>query len=444
MILIFVIVMILMGGLMFLVSQDKKIALMFIGCMTLTLLRVDIPLIKTANSFLVVCFLLSEFKRWKLMVIRWMRKPIGMIFVFVLLSFTFCIIFSPHLHNIKDMINFMRDEIWLKYFALGYAFSYIKNEKSLKTLIRYSIVPMFILTLFGVINLLDHRSFFVTEMMSNYSSTNDINEMAGDKYIDQDRFRVQAMFFNPFDYGYICSLCMIMYLYGFIKKMISKYLFILLLSCCFFGILFCGARTVLFCTLVSSCIFIVLAYKLRRSMMIGLTALIISVIAYMTIPEVNEKVDQMTTIFSDTKGSEVSGSNIEMRTIQYATTLYYIQDNMAFGRGVNFFNIDLGWSEGRKGLIDSRLEGIEGIYLLYLLERGIVGYFLYLMVWIIMFYYIYRHKNKWKELSAFGIAVWSLSFFFSHMTGELLSTYPTLLVLGSILGLINSKELLEK
>ena len=431
-----------MGGSMFFISRDKKIALMFIGCMTLSLLRMDIPLFNTAKFLLVGSFLLSEFNNWKAMMIRWTNSPVGRIMLIVLLSVLLCILFSPHLHAINNARGFLQDELLLKYFALGYAFFSIRNENNLKTLIQYSIIPMFVLTLFGVVNLLDHRSFFVTEMMSNWSSSSfsSVNELAGDKFMDADRFRVQAMFSNPFDYGYICSLCLIIYIYGYIKKMISKYLFSILSLCCSFGILLCGCRTVIFCSILGVCTIILFSYKLGKSMTSSLVAVSIAVVAYMTVPVVNENVNAMTTIFSDRSGREYGGSSIEMRSIQFATVLSLIQESPAFGRGVHFFNLDMGWKDGGRGLKDQRLFGLEGVYLSYLLERGLVGYLLYLYVWIFLLIYLYKRRHFSRELAAFGISVWVLYTAFANMTGELLSVYPTLIIIGSVLGAFINNE----
>ena len=328
--------------------------------------------------------------------------------------------------------------------ALGYAFFSIRNEKNMRTLIRYSIIPMFILTMFGIVNLLEHRSSFVTAMMSNLSNLNSLNEEMGDKFMDADRFRVQAMFYNPFDYGYICCLCFIMYLYGYNKKWIDKILFVILSACCFFGILMCGARTIILCVIIGIISYILLAFRFKKTITVGMVTMLVAIMAYLTIPVVNEKVDQMTTMFSDTRGREISGSSLEMRSVQFATVLLYIQESPAFGRGENFFLIDMGWEDGMKGLKDERLYGIEGVYLSYLLERGVVGYFLYLTVWLMMLIYLLRNRYINKQLSAFGIAVWIVYTAFANMTGELLSVYPTLLIIGSVIGVFDTKKTLYR
>lgn len=421
---------------MFFISRDKKLALMFIGCMTLSLLRMDIPLFNTANFFFVACFLMSEFENIKTMLMQFVKKPVGLTICIVLLSFIICVVFSPHLDSIQNTWFFFRSELLLKYFVLGYAFYSIRNEKNLRVLIRYSIIPMYILTVFGVINLLEKHSSFVTEMMSNWdlNSMSESYALKGDRFVDSDRFRVQAMFWNPFDYGYICTLCLLMYIYGYTKKMIRKTRFSILLLCCSFGILMCGARTVLFISIIGVGIFILLSYKLGKAVTVGLVTILLFVMAYMTIPVMSEKVNEMASIFTDVSGQQVQGSNIDMRSVQFATTLYYIQDSPAFGRGVNFFYIDMGWGTGE--IIDHRLEGIEGVYLMYLLERGVVGYCLYLLVWIVMLVYLVGKKHENKTLSAFGVAVWAVYMIFAHMTGELSSVFPTLLIIGGIIGVL--------
>ena len=444
MVIIFTILALLMGGSMFFISHDKKIALMFIGCMILTLLRMNIPIFTSANFLLIGCFLLSEFSNWKAMVKRWMRNPVGKVLIIVLLSVLLCIINSPHLHEFKDAISFLRNELLLKYFALGYTFYSIRNEKGLRTIIRYSIIPMFVLTFLGIVNLLEQRSAFVNEMMSNWASTSAVYELAGDAFTDSERFRVQAMFVNPFDYGYICLLCLLLYIYGYTRKVMNKNLFSVLLFCCIFGILLCGCRTIVVCSVLGVITILLLAYRLGKSLTYCLAALALATLSYMTVPVVNEKVDEMLTVFSDTSGREIGGSNIDMRSVQFAAVLYHIKDSPAFGRGVKFFYYDMGWEDGRQGLKDSRLMGIEGVYLGFLLERGFIGYFLYLSVWIIILIYLYKHRSFRRKLSALGISVWVVYTAFANMTGELLSVFPTLLIIGAVLGVMNTNEKLQE
>lgn len=440
----------LLGGGMFFISRDKKIAIMFIGCMTLTLLKPELPLFKECTRFFIYMFFLSEIPYIYAILKEWLHSPLKNIFSFLLAAVLLAALFSPHINSLDSLVSFLKSELLFKYFAIGYSFVSFRNEQNLKTLVRYSIFPMIILTMFGVINLVEHRSFFVSEMMSNWSSNsiNDVNEMAGDKFTNLDRFRVQAMFFNPFDYGYICSLCLMLYIYAFNCKMINKNLLMSLVFCCLFGILFCGCRTVMFCSISAVSVYFLLAFKTKKFVMYGLFSVLLFVTSYLFVPIVNEKIDEMTTMFTDTRGRNYNGSSIEARSIQFAATLSYIQDSPMFGRGVNFFNVDLGWSGGKEMALDSRLLGLEGVYLHYLLERGFVGYILYLLVWLSIVTFLIQKKKHNKKLSSLGISIWVTYVLFANMTGELLSVYPTLLLLGCIIGVLTysnkRQEVLKK
>lgn len=430
---------------MFFISHEKKIAIIFIATMTLTLLQIGFfPITRNAIGFLIICFLISEIRYFKEYLCVLKRSFISNLFILLIISTILVIFFSPHLHTLHSIFAFIRDDLFFKYFVLAYAFVAVRNEKNLSTIIRCSIIPMIILTLFGVQNLIEHRSSFVTEMMSNWSkeSITGSNFMGGDIYVDADRFRVQAMFINPFSYGYICSLCLLVYLYGFLRKIIKKGEFIILLCCCIFGILFCGCRTIVLCAIFELSVFSVLSLK-KNTHLVFFTIVIASIITYITIPKVAEIVDRTTTVFTDTSGDKVKGSNMEMRTVQLAKVFFYIADHEAFGRGFNFFAIDMGGKERSGYRKDNDLVGLEGVYLIYLLERGIVGYMFYLFIWISLFYIFISRLKTFRLLSALGVSVLTLYTLFANMTGEILSVCPTLLVLGSLLGIIAKKEYID-
>lgn len=95
-------------------------------------------------------------------------------------------------------------------------------------------------------------------------------EDAGQVFMTSDRFRVQAMFLSPFDYGYICILMLLLHIYGFIHKYETKIRFFIVASCCIFGILSCGCRTNIFCALIGVSVFFLLAYKLGKSIRLSL------------------------------------------------------------------------------------------------------------------------------------------------------------------------------
>ena len=131
---------------------------------------------------------------------------------------------------------------------------------------------------------------------------------------------------------------------------------------------------------------------------------------------------------------------MEMRAVQFARVLYYMEDHYWTGRGYDFFWIDLQFSEGQKYALDPELLGLEGVHLRYLLERGIIGYALYLLFYILLLSYLYRHRKSNREEAAAALALLVVYLTFAHMTGELKSLPPTLLLLGMFLRMIQNES----
>jgi O-antigen ligase len=154
------------------------------------------------------------------------------------------------------------------------------------------------------------------------------------------------------------------------------------------------------------------------------------------VPAVHEKVDYVSSMFSSR--SNIEGSSTEMRTTQLFSVMYYIKDSPYLGRGKDFFSIDLGWKDVLNGssVVDPDLCGMEGVYLQYLLERGSVGYMLYLVYWFVLFFFFFRNRRVDRELGALALSIWTTYFVFSHSTGNLLSLHCTLLLLGVCLKLM--------
>lgn len=423
--------------LMFRVERKYKIAIMILGTLVFTLVRVPVIPLHHANFLIPLSFLISEYKH----ISFYFKQTKGtIIYKLLLLSILMCIItiiFSTHLHNIRSLFYYVLSELFFKYFALFYSFCLFKNHESLKPTLNLTFYGMLVLTLFGLLNYITKTADFVSIMLSNTDFSIDGND-AGMLFMERERFRVQSMFFNPFDYGYICILVLLLHVYGFILKLENRNIFYIVLICCLFGILTCGCRTVLFCTILGVVIFLLFAYKLKKFIRVSFLFILLLIIAYSFIPYVNDKIDTMVTIFD--KNSEVDGSSLEMRKTQFYAVLYHIKDTPFFGRGYNYFNIDLGWGKGKEFLIDTDLFGLEGVTLSYLLEKGLLGLVLYLSFYVSLFMYCLRNRHKSRFSCALGMAILATYFAFANMTGELKSVYPTLLLMGYIVRIIENSR----
>jgi O-antigen ligase len=76
----------------------------------------------------------------------------------------------------------------------------------------------------------------------------------------------------------------------------------------------------------------------------------------------------------------------------------------------------------------------------HLLEQGIIGLVLWATFYSIIFFYFWKNRTKRKALTGLGASILILYLVFSIGTGELGSVYPTMLLLGMTMKMIESKK----
>ena len=416
--------------LMFCVKREWKAAMLVMGAMTLTLVDIPgIPLHK-ANLLLQVAFLLSEWRYLPRHFKRLQSTPYLWIpLLIVSFSALLAALTSPYT-SIKETIEY---ELLFKYFAIAYAFWAVKNEKSLKPILQVSFYCMIVLTFFGLLNYIDKNAIFVNALTEG--ETTIYGDVAlGDVYTESDRFRVQSMFQYGFDYGYICAAILLLHLHGWNRHLESKTAFIIAIVCCLFGILTCGCRIVWVSAVLSIACYSMWVFKLNRNVMYGIIAVILLIIAYNTVPAVEEKVNQLTDVFVEE--SETGGSSIQMRMSQYMTVAIHIEGHEWLGQGKGYWEHI--YTEDRESV--SGLLGVESVILQLLLERGIVGLVLWAAFYTVIFLYFWRNRKKNKKLTGLGASLLTLFLIFSIGTGELGSVYPTMLLLGMTMKMIESSK----
>ena len=416
--------------LMFYVKREWKAAMLVMGAMTLTVVNIPgIPL-HNANLLLQVAFLLSEWSDLPRYFNRLRYTPYLWIpLLIVSFSALLAALTSPYT-GIKETL---KSELLFKYYTLAYAFWAVKDEKSLKPVLQVSMYCLIVLTFFGAINYITKSSIFVNAVTEGRISR--FGDVAlGDLYTESDRFRVQSMFTYAFDYGYICAAILLLHLHGWYRRLESKREFIIAIVCCSFGVFICGCRTVWMSAALSIACYYMWTFKLNRNVMYGIVALILLVIAYNTVPAVEEKVNQVTDAFVE--DSETKGSSIQMRIIQYASVLIRIEGHEWLGLGKGYWEHI--FAEDRASVSD--ILGVESVILSYLLEKGIIGLILWAAFYTIIFLYFWNNRKKRKKLTGLGVSILSLYLFFSIGTGELGSVYPTMLLLGIAMKMIDSKK----
>ena len=418
-------------GLMFFVKREWKAALLVMGAMTLTLVYVPgIPLQK-ANLLLQVAFLLSEWKSLPQHFNRLRHVPYLWIPLLIVTISALLAALTSQYEGIKGIIQ---SELLFKYFALAYAFWAVKNEKSLKPVLQVSLYCLIVLTAFGALNYIQKNAIFVNALTEGRTSMIYEDVALGDVYTDSSRFRVQSMFKFAFDYGYICAALLILHLHGWYRNLESKRVFIIALICCFFGIIMCGCRIVWVGTIFSIFCYSMWVFQLNRNVLYGMIAVILMIMSYLTIPAVEEKINNVTDIFIE--NSETKGSSIQIRMMQYASVLIHIEGNEWLGLGKGYWNYI--YQEDRRSV--EGILGIESVILAYLLERGIIGLIFLAIFYTYIFFHFWENRKKRKTLTGLGASILTLYLVFSIGTGELGSVYPTMLLLGMVMKMIESKK----
>ena len=378
-------------GLMFYLRREWKAAMLVMGAMTLTLVEIPgIPL-RNANFLLSTAFLISEWKNLPRYVNRLRYTPYLWIPLLIVSSSVLLATFISPYTGIKETL---KSELLFKYFTLAYAFWAVKDEKSLKPILQVSLYCLIVLTFFGVLNYIDKYAIFVNAVTEG--RTTRYGDVAlGDIYTESDRFRVQSMFQYGFDYGYICAAILLLHLHGWYRHLESKRDFMIALVCCSFGILICGCRIVWVSAVLSIACYSMWVFQLSRNVIYGIVAMMLMILSYYTVPAVEKKVNQVTDVFVE--DSETEGSSIQLRMIQYASVLIHIEGHEWLGLGKGYWEHT--YTEDRASVSD--LYGVESVILQTLLERGIIGLFLWAAFYTIIFLYFWRNRKRRKKLTGF-------------------------------------------
>lgn len=423
---------------MFKVKTEYKIGMLLLMFQAFSFVK--IPVLGRATFLIPICFLISELYNFQKVKIFVKNTIIFKAMALFGVSILLLVIFSPHLHDFSAIRYVLQEEVFFKYFLLVYGFYACRNIKQLKRIVDLSLIGLAVMTLFGVLNYVTKNSYYVGALMGGYdtSSMFDGSMNFSSMFANSYRFRVNSTFLNPFDYGFMCIALALFNSYAFQLKIIKTKVYSLALLSCIFGIATCGSRTVLLVGMIAALVYVFCAFQFGKKIKLLFVVFFVSIIAYFTIPSVAEKVDFAMSAFDE--NSDVGGSSVEGRTAQYAAVFYHIQDSPLFGKGYMYFTIDLGWGKGKAYIVDKDLFGLEGVAMNYLLERGIVGYLLYLLFYIVLLVFLLRNRNVGKQEYALGVSILSAYFAYANMTGELYSVQPTLLILGCTFGMLYNKK----
>ena len=406
---------------MFVLPRSYKVGIMMVSYLLFSL--VFFPGV-SAMTLTAIFFFASETAQYRTWIFHLKNDyRVRWYFLSSLLLILFTCIISPHLHDTKDLLKFLIDE-GIGKFAIFFVGLFAVTDK-IDFLDSYKVIfyTMIIVSIFALINILLRYSPYVDALYPTSTVIYDFKSTS--------RFRVQSTFLNPFDYGLACILFILLSGYLFIKKNIDKPIFIIAMLCGLLGIVSCGCRTIFAVLIISSVLSMIIIFKSKvtRLLIIVLMAAFMGIF-YVISPSARKMIDMSATMFDSE--TTVEGSSIEGRQIQTAAVFMEIKDSPLLGKGYYYFTKDIGWSEdGTLSSSNRDLLGLEGVYMNYLLERGIIGFLLYLIIIGAIFWMFVRNRSD-RILKAFGLSIFTTYFLYSFMTGELLSYQPSMLLEGSL------------
>ncbi len=180
--------------------------------------------------------------------------------------------------------------------------------------------------------------------------------------------------------GGICNFSFFILAYLKIKKSplvkARKYTFLLYaLPICTF---LTGTRSVYIPFVIMSLAFIQVRYIRRHFSRFCIIVIFLSTIMAPYLGQIYDS------IINSSDSEEVQGSSTDLRETQFAIASYYMKQSPVFGNGTHYVSVV------REQ--DSKIMGAESIWLPLMIEQGILGCVCTALVFISMFFYLYRYK----------------------------------------------------
>lgn len=398
----------------------------------------DIPFFHSARMAVLTGVMACMLYSYKESLRAWLRFPMKSQLV-VMLSVSFLIsIFSVAITDLQHTITIPLFEFLGSYFLLFIFYMYAR-ENTFRTLIPAVAVCAVLLTVAGIVNLVLGFNPYILEMGRAFDIF-----LYQDYINSYERFRVNSLFANPFDYGYVCLTVNMLSIYCKRKGVIGPRMFALLMVCSLFGIVSCNCRTVIVAYVIGLSCYTFFSNKLGVFLKYSLAAVVLFALSYSFIEPVQTKTDQVLSIFSphDTRNALKSGSSLEMRTRQLEGSYEYFTQSPVVGNGYNFIGKELGSRrQFETGNLNKKMWGYESVIFRLLIERGIVGILAYVFLYGGLFIYMFRNLKYDRPLAGLGIAILADYLFFAVATGELSSVPITLAFTGIIIKQIELKKL---
>lgn len=352
-----------------------------------------IPLL-TVEMFMTLIYVIVFFSKGAQYQFAHMKFPYKLAFFFLficwLLSSMFAIAgFKAELSNLIKIITEDILLVWLMWEML-------ETKEDFRFLYKCITVMIFISCVYGLIEYI-----IKSNPLTLYEATlihDDTRSFVG-LYTNMDRgYRIKSIFEHSIGAGINWSMYAVFTLWIWengdydSRKGFSKLSMITAFMCIPCIILTKMRSPLLF--LAISCLGLVDFKKKRFYSLVVISAIAVIVL----IPLLTENANMMKSFFDKNAQAEVGGSSIETRLTQFTAALNVIKISPIFGLGNKFASV-------LSKSVYVMLYGMESIWLLVIVQYGIIGVIVYLFYMVYSLFYIPVSYNK-KMIFFFTLAYW--------------------------------------
>lgn len=288
---------------------------------------------------------------------------------------------------------------------------------------------LYFVSLYGIVTFII-RSNPIHELVSSA-----FNQGYLSAYYWGNRIRINSTWSHPISYGLICCYFFYLLLADSSEKKRKILLFFL-----FVNVFICGSRTAIATWLLMGCVILLTKYNVSHALHKVVSVLLILVPIYFFIPFVQDKVDSV--VLTAMGDDSVGGSSMEMREGQTeASHLIFLQSPL-WGHGYDYIQEQMGFgSDNWTG--DNALYGLESLYYILIIERGLVGLVLQCLLWSSIFIYAYRYRKVLPSYSSLLCCILVGFIFFAFSTGALDTSILTYFFVGYMIRHLNTNMTLD-
>lgn len=293
--------------------------------------------------------------------------------------------FSRYILNIND------------YLLLAYLiWNVLQDKKDFEHLFKIMTVIIFISCLYGLIEYETHSNIFQATVNSIQDVDSVFSVYNTDANLLSRGYRVNSIFLHPIGAGIIWGLYVIAVLILKLKLNIRKlpleklsYLTAILSTICIF---LTKMRSPLIFLFIG--IFAAVDLKKVKTYKVLATILLICLIIYGFL---GSKMQVFNSLFNSNISSEVGGSSMEQRSMQFRSAWLLIEQSPLLGLGNKFYFVSI---NSMYATLTNNLLGMESIWMSNLVTYGLIGIF----ADIIWFYYMLIYlPYKYKQGTIFWI-----------------------------------------